>query len=165
MRAALKEGRKALPDCLPNPPVGCVLVKGDQIFEVTHSTTWRRGREMLDRDLKEPILDGPNRGAPRLSYHPPTARFAIGSYRARNARRTGPSPHFLRRETRSIERRRGTLRGVSIGAIAILRAAPAGNSSPHREDCVLECLRPNDAMPPRYQKEVSDFGCARSIQP
>jgi len=32
MRAALKEGRKALPDCLPNPPVGCVLVKGGQII-------------------------------------------------------------------------------------------------------------------------------------
>jgi len=32
MRAALQEGRKALPDCLPNPPVGCVLVKGDQII-------------------------------------------------------------------------------------------------------------------------------------
>jgi pyrimidine deaminase RibD-like protein len=32
MRAALKEGRKALPDCLPNPPVGCVLVRADQII-------------------------------------------------------------------------------------------------------------------------------------
>ena len=32
MRAALKEGRKALPDCLPNPPVGCVLVKAEQII-------------------------------------------------------------------------------------------------------------------------------------
>jgi pyrimidine deaminase RibD-like protein len=32
MLAALKEGRKALPDCLPNPPVGCVLVKGGQII-------------------------------------------------------------------------------------------------------------------------------------
>jgi pyrimidine deaminase RibD-like protein len=32
MRAALKEGRKALSDCLPNPPVGCVLVKADQII-------------------------------------------------------------------------------------------------------------------------------------
>ena len=32
MRAALTEGRKALPDCLPNPPVGCVLVKGEQII-------------------------------------------------------------------------------------------------------------------------------------
>jgi pyrimidine deaminase RibD-like protein len=31
MWAALKEGRKALPACLPNPPVGCVLVNGDQI--------------------------------------------------------------------------------------------------------------------------------------
>ena len=32
VRAALKEGRKALPDCLPNPPVGCVLVRTDQII-------------------------------------------------------------------------------------------------------------------------------------
>jgi pyrimidine deaminase RibD-like protein len=32
MRAALVEGRKALPDCLPNPPVGCVLVRADQII-------------------------------------------------------------------------------------------------------------------------------------
>jgi pyrimidine deaminase RibD-like protein len=31
MRAALVEGRRALPRCLPNPPVGCVLVKGAQI--------------------------------------------------------------------------------------------------------------------------------------
>jgi len=31
MRAALMEGRKALPACLPNPPVGCVLVKCGQI--------------------------------------------------------------------------------------------------------------------------------------
>ena len=27
MYLALIEGRKALPDCLPNPPVGCVLVR------------------------------------------------------------------------------------------------------------------------------------------
>jgi len=26
MEMALSEGRKALPDCLPNPPVGCVVV-------------------------------------------------------------------------------------------------------------------------------------------
>ena len=32
MRAALKEGRRALPDRLPNPPVGCVLVKADQLI-------------------------------------------------------------------------------------------------------------------------------------
>jgi pyrimidine deaminase RibD-like protein len=31
MRAALWEGRKALPLCLPNPPVGCVLVKDGNI--------------------------------------------------------------------------------------------------------------------------------------
>jgi pyrimidine deaminase RibD-like protein len=31
MREALAEGRKALPACRPNPPVGCVLVRGDAI--------------------------------------------------------------------------------------------------------------------------------------
>ena len=31
MRAALAEGRRALPACLPNPPVGCVLVRGGEI--------------------------------------------------------------------------------------------------------------------------------------
>lgn len=32
MRLALLEGRKALPACLPNPPVGCVLVKDGQVI-------------------------------------------------------------------------------------------------------------------------------------
>ena len=32
MRAALREGRRALPECLPNPPVGCVLVRGGEII-------------------------------------------------------------------------------------------------------------------------------------
>ncbi len=32
MRAAIEEGRRALPACLPNPPVGCVLVRGGQII-------------------------------------------------------------------------------------------------------------------------------------
>jgi pyrimidine deaminase RibD-like protein len=32
MREALQEGRKALPDCLPNPPVGCVLVQDGVII-------------------------------------------------------------------------------------------------------------------------------------
>jgi len=32
MRLALLEGRKALPACLPNPPVGCVLVKDSQVI-------------------------------------------------------------------------------------------------------------------------------------
>ena len=32
MRTAQLEGRKALPDCLPNPPVGCVIVRGEAII-------------------------------------------------------------------------------------------------------------------------------------
>lgn len=32
MREALREGRKALPRCKPNPPVGCVLVRGGEII-------------------------------------------------------------------------------------------------------------------------------------
>ncbi len=31
MRAAIEEGKKALPACRPNPPVGCVLVRGGVI--------------------------------------------------------------------------------------------------------------------------------------
>lgn len=31
MRAAIAEGRSALPACLPNPPVGCVLVRAGRI--------------------------------------------------------------------------------------------------------------------------------------
>ena len=31
MYSAILEGRKALPDCLPNPPVGCVIVKDGHI--------------------------------------------------------------------------------------------------------------------------------------
>lgn len=31
MQQALLAGRQALPGCLPNPPVGCVLVQGQQI--------------------------------------------------------------------------------------------------------------------------------------
>lgn len=32
MKVALAESKKALPDCLPNPPVGCVIVKNEQII-------------------------------------------------------------------------------------------------------------------------------------
>ncbi len=32
MRLALTEGRKALPACLPNPPVGCVFVKDGAVL-------------------------------------------------------------------------------------------------------------------------------------
>ena len=37
MRAALEEGRKALPGCRPNPPVGCVLVRDGQIVARGHT--------------------------------------------------------------------------------------------------------------------------------
>lgn len=32
MLEALKVSKQALPDCEPNPPVGCVLVKNDQVI-------------------------------------------------------------------------------------------------------------------------------------
>jgi pyrimidine deaminase RibD-like protein len=32
MRLALAEGRRALPACLPNPPVGCVLARDGQVI-------------------------------------------------------------------------------------------------------------------------------------
>ncbi|MEM1417240.1 MAG: bifunctional diaminohydroxyphosphoribosylaminopyrimidine deaminase/5-amino-6-(5-phosphoribosylamino)uracil reductase RibD [Myxococcota bacterium] len=37
MREALAEGRKALPACRPNPPVGCVLVRGGEIVARGHT--------------------------------------------------------------------------------------------------------------------------------
>lgn len=37
MHLALLEGRKALPACLPNPPVGCVLVKDGEVIASGHT--------------------------------------------------------------------------------------------------------------------------------
>jgi riboflavin biosynthesis protein RibD len=37
MLQALSEGRKALPACLPNPPVGCVVVRSDAIVGRGHT--------------------------------------------------------------------------------------------------------------------------------
>ncbi len=37
MQAALAEGRKALPACRPNPPVGCVLVRDGEIIARGHT--------------------------------------------------------------------------------------------------------------------------------
>jgi pyrimidine deaminase RibD-like protein len=37
MRSALAEGRKTLPLCLPNPPVGCVFVKAGAIIARGHT--------------------------------------------------------------------------------------------------------------------------------
>jgi len=37
MREAIAEGQKALPACLPNPPVGCVLVRDGAIIARGHT--------------------------------------------------------------------------------------------------------------------------------
>lgn len=37
MREAIMEGRKALPHCRPNPPVGCVLVRRGEIVARGHT--------------------------------------------------------------------------------------------------------------------------------
>lgn len=37
MALALSESKKALPGCLPNPPVGCVLVRGGVVVSVGHT--------------------------------------------------------------------------------------------------------------------------------
>lgn len=38
MRIALQEGNKALPGCLPNPPVGCVLVHKRELLARGHTS-------------------------------------------------------------------------------------------------------------------------------
>ena len=37
MKMALAEGRKALPACLPNPPVGCVVVDAGKVVAKGHT--------------------------------------------------------------------------------------------------------------------------------
>jgi pyrimidine deaminase RibD-like protein len=37
MALALSESKKALPGCLPNPPVGCVLVRGGVVVSVGYT--------------------------------------------------------------------------------------------------------------------------------
>lgn len=37
MHLALLEGRKALPHCIPNPPVGCVLVREGRVVATGHT--------------------------------------------------------------------------------------------------------------------------------
>lgn len=39
MLAALAQSRKALPECLPNPPVGCVIVDGQEIVAQGYTRT------------------------------------------------------------------------------------------------------------------------------
>jgi pyrimidine deaminase RibD-like protein len=62
MLAALQEGRKALPGCLPNPPVGCVVVRSGEVISRGH--TQRPGSahaevgalSMLSGDLATAVL-------------------------------------------------------------------------------------------------------------
>ncbi|MFM2608052.1 bifunctional diaminohydroxyphosphoribosylaminopyrimidine deaminase/5-amino-6-(5-phosphoribosylamino)uracil reductase RibD [Vibrio chagasii] len=37
MLQALQASHQALPDCQPNPPVGCILVKNDKVVSVGHT--------------------------------------------------------------------------------------------------------------------------------
>ena len=48
MTAALEESRMALPGCLPNPPVGCVIVRGAEVVARGYTGTPER------RTLKPP---------------------------------------------------------------------------------------------------------------
>ena len=45
MREAIAEGRKAYPNCLPNPPAGCLLVRDDGTAEVARQTAIELGQE------------------------------------------------------------------------------------------------------------------------
>ncbi len=56
MRAALAEGRRALPACLPNPPVGCVLVRDGSV--VARGFTQPPGRPHAEA-LALQQVDGP----------------------------------------------------------------------------------------------------------
>lgn len=56
MLAALAEGRRALPACLPNPPVGCVLVRGEAI--VARGFTQPPGQPHAEAQAMQQI-DGP----------------------------------------------------------------------------------------------------------
>ncbi|MGF1979232.1 MAG: bifunctional diaminohydroxyphosphoribosylaminopyrimidine deaminase/5-amino-6-(5-phosphoribosylamino)uracil reductase RibD [Nostoc sp. CmiSLP01] len=48
MLAALKQSRKALPECLPNPPVGCVIVDAQNI--VSQGYTHAPGKYHAEAD-------------------------------------------------------------------------------------------------------------------
>jgi len=57
MRAAMAEGRKALPHCRPNPPVGCVIVRDGAIIAsgYTNSPGQDHAEAMALRQLPEEI--------------------------------------------------------------------------------------------------------------
>ena len=62
MREAMAEGRRALPHCRPNPPVGCVIVKDGKILARGHTNEPGQDHaeamalRQLPEDLKDLIL-------------------------------------------------------------------------------------------------------------
>src|SRR5690554_3983961 len=59
MALALLESQKALPACLPNPPVGCVLVRNEQV--VSSGYTRAPGEYHAEADALAKIVE-PMRG-------------------------------------------------------------------------------------------------------
>jgi len=59
MRLALIEGRKALPLCRPNPPVGCVVVRGGEVVAAgyTQPPYQPHAEPMALRELHGDLLD------------------------------------------------------------------------------------------------------------
>ncbi|WP_335028873.1 bifunctional diaminohydroxyphosphoribosylaminopyrimidine deaminase/5-amino-6-(5-phosphoribosylamino)uracil reductase RibD [Nostoc sp.] len=55
MLAALAQSRKALPECLPNPPVGCVIVDAQEI--VAQGYTRTPGKHHAEADALNQIRD------------------------------------------------------------------------------------------------------------
>ncbi|MDZ8032491.1 MAG: deaminase [Nostoc sp. DedQUE08] len=53
MLAALAQSRKALPECLPNPPVGCAIVDGQEI--VAQGYTQAPGKHHAEADALKQI--------------------------------------------------------------------------------------------------------------
>lgn len=54
MLAALEQSRKALPECLPNPPVGCVVVDAQNIV-VAQGYTHAPGKDHAEADALHQI--------------------------------------------------------------------------------------------------------------
>ncbi len=59
MHLALLEGRKALPGCIPNPPVGCVLVRQGQMVATGHTNPpgEKHAEAMALAQLSGPLTD------------------------------------------------------------------------------------------------------------
>lgn len=59
MRLALAQGRQALPHCLPDPPVGCVIVQGNTVISSGFTQASRMAlraplASVLERSAAEP---------------------------------------------------------------------------------------------------------------